>query len=330
MDNSRFSLSSEEMVRELRATIDRAVIANGGSTVAKKPSHRIKFSWPPHPVSYSFHVLTTDWTGDASFEAHGETFAVKVAKTPHGVFGRCEELWHEDRGSTEELMLINLRVSCEPLLKRQLEINRTLEQSGRFVGHVRELGPIDLIKLLYSEDRDVANEAKTEIETHASNHVFFDCLIEILNDRKHPNRRSAQWCVLDLFEDLPSYCHSPEDEVRAVEAMKRLIWDAEDDYARTIYKAGVVLGGHIPHRFGGPTLLACLYAPSKIGRRSAIHGLFHVVEWLPEMKDQVVSELQNVANVDPEPALREFAKLMARDIDAGNDHIQEPIFPDEK
>ena len=329
MESERNTLSSEDMVRELRATIARAVASHGGSTVAKKPAHRIKFSWPPHPVSYSFHVLTSDWTGDATFEAHGETFAVKVARTPHGVFGRCEELWHEDRGSTEDLMLINLRVSCEPLLKRQLEINRSLERPGRFQGHIRELPPIDLINLLYSEDRDVANEAKTEIETHASNHVFFDCLIEVLLDRQHPNRRSAQWCVLDLFEDLPSYCQSQADEVVAVDAMKRLIWDAEDDYARTIYKAGVVLGGHIPHTFGGPTLLACLTAPSKIGRRSAIHGLFHVVEWLPEMKDQVVSELEKVAESDPESALREFARLMARDIAAGNDHIQEPVFSDE-
>src|SRR5207244_1266378 len=113
--------------------------------------------------------------------------------------------------------------------------------------HLRELTPLDLLKLLYCEDRDVANEAKTEIELNASNHAFFPSLVHVLRDRLHPNRRSAQWCVLDLFEDLPSYCDSSQDEVAAVDAMKTLIWDAEDDFARTIYKAGVVLGGHLPY-----------------------------------------------------------------------------------
>lgn len=330
MDTAFNSLSGDEMVLALRTMIDRAVEANGGSTVAKKPAHRIKFTWPPHPVSYSYHVLSSDWTGHATFEAYGDTFEVQVARTPHGVFGRCEELWHEDKGSTEELMLLNLRFSSEPLLKRQLEINRMLDLPGRFRGHVRDLPPVDLIKLLYSEDRDIANEASTEIETHASNPIFFSALIEVLNDRRHPNRRSAQWCVLDLFEDLPSYCHSVEEEQIAVKAMRDLIWDAEDDYARTIYKAGVVLGGHIPHTFGGPTLLECLQAPSKIGRRSAIHGLFHVVEWIPEMRNTVVEALRGVAASDPEPALQFFANSIANDIAAGNyDHIQEPVFPDE-
>jgi hypothetical protein len=113
--------------------------------------------------------------------------------------------------------------------------------------------------------------------------------------------------------------------------MRDLIWDAEDDYARTIYKAGVVLGGHIPHAFGGPTLLECLHAPSKIGRRSAIHGLFHVVEWIPEMREQVVQALNTLSIQDPEPALREFAALLAQDIANGTyDHIEEPIFEDER
>jgi len=192
------------------------------------------------------------------------------------------------------------------------------------------LAPIDLVKLLYSENRDVANEAKTEMEKHASSRVFFNSLIEILRDQRHPNRRSAQWCVLDLFEDLPSFATTPDDEEEAVDVMRDLIWDAEDDYARTIYKAGVVLGGHIPYVYGGPTLLDCLKAPSRIGRRSAMHGLFHVVEWIPEMRDQVVNALREAARIDPEPQLQEFASLMADDI-ANNayDHIQEPIFADE-
>lgn len=320
----------DEMVRELRAMIERAVQANGGSTRAKKPSHRILFHWPPHPISYSYHVLASDWKGHATFEAYGETFDVEVAKTPHGVFGRCDELWHEDRGETLGQMLENLRESSEPILSRQIEVNRTLERPGRFKGQLRSLAPIDLIKLLYSENRDVANEARTEIEKHASSRVFFNALIEILNDRRHPNRRSAQWCVLDIFEDLPSFATTPDDEEEAVDAMRDLIWNAEDDYARTIYKAGVVLGGHIPYIYGGPTLLDCLKAPSRIGRRSAIHGLFHVVEWIPDMRDQVVSSLRECSEVETDAQLKEFAALMANDIaSCAGDHIQEPIFIDE-
>jgi len=322
--------AGDEMVRELRAMIDRTVAANGGSTEARKPSHRVKFHWPPHPISYSYHVLASDWKGKTTFEAHGDIFEVEVARTPHGVFGRCIELWHEDRGETEAQMLHRLRESSEPILARQLEIARAIERPGRFKGPLRTLAPIDLVKLLYSENRDVSNEAKTEIEKHASSRVFFNSLIEILRDNRHPNRRAAQWCVLDLFEDLPSFATTPDDEEEAVDAMRHLIWEAEDDYARTIYKAGVVLGGHIPYIYGGPTLLECLKAPSRIGRRSAIHGLFHVVEWIPEMRDQVVGALHEAARVDPEPQLQEFAALMADDIATNAfDHIQEPIFADE-
>ncbi len=330
MDNGDPLLNGEDMVRELRAMTDRAVEANGGSTQARKPAHRIKFNWPPHPISYSYHVLSSDWTGRAIFEAYGDTFQVEVARTPHGVFGRCRELWHEDRGTTEELMLQNLRWSSEPLLRRQIEINRSLGRTGRNTGHIRHFSPMELVKLLYSEDRDVANDAKTEIETHASDRVFYPGLIEILNDRRHPNRRSAQWCVLDLFEDLPSFCHSRWEEEQAVNAMRSLIWTAEDDYARTIYKAGVVLGGHIPHTYGGPILLDCLNAPSKIGRRSAVHGLFHVVEWIPDMRGKVVQALSEHAERESEPDLKDFAKHMARDIAAGSyDHVQEPVFDSE-
>lgn len=324
------TLTAEETVRELRAFIERAVAASGGSTAALKPAHRVKFHWPPHPVSYEFHVLASDWTGSTSFEAHGETFEVKVAKTPFGIFGRCEAIWHEERGETEEEMLTRLRESSEPLFQRQLAINRTLEQGGRFVGHLRELPSLDLLKLLYCEDRDVANEAHTAIETLASNHLFLPALVAILADRRHPNRRSAQWCVLDLFEDLPSFCETREEELAAVQAMKGLIWDAEDDYARTVYKAGVVLGGHIPHAHGGPTLIECLKAPSRIGRRSAMHGLYHVVEWVPEMEERVIAALEDSAKNDPDPVLRQYAHDMAGDIvRADNDHVPDPVFPEE-
>ena len=316
---------------ELRNYLDRCVALAEGDTKPVKPSHRVKFQWPPHPVSYSFHVIASDWTGKTEFSAHGETFTVKIARTPNGVFGRCDDIWFEARGGTEEEMLANLRAGAEPLFHRQLRISRTLEREGRFQGHLQELSPIDLFKLLYCEDRDVSNDARIEIETHASSYRFLPALLEILNDRSHQHRRSAQWCVLDLFEDLPTYCKSPEDEHKTVASIKNLIWDAEEDYARTIYKAGVVLGGHIPYTIGGPTLLDCLQAPSKIGRRSAIHGLFHVVEWLPEMRIPVVEALQEAAKRDSEPILRDYARHMARDIAASEtDHVPDPVFDDER
>jgi hypothetical protein len=319
-----------KILRDLEAFVDDAVAQNGGNTQALKPSHRIKFHWPPHPISYEYHVLTSDWTGKGEFEAHGETFPVTVATTRYGVFGRCEPIWHEDRGDTLELMLSNLRKSSEPLFGRQIAINKCLGKPGRFTGHIRDLSPSDLVKLLYCADRDVANEVHTHIETHASQRIFTPALVAILNDRRHPNRRSAQWCVLDLFEDLPSFCRHEDEEEAAAQAMRDLIWDAEDDYARTIYKAGVVLGGHIPHKHGGPILMECLSAPSKVGRRSAIHGLFHVVEWLPELKQGVLLALREVAEEDPEPLLREFARQMGIDImEGGIDHHPEPVFPEE-
>lgn len=321
--------SAREIAEQLRSYIDRAV-ERAGTTVARKPAHRIKFHWPPHPISYSYHVLASDWTGLAQFDAHGEIFDVEVADTPYGVFGRCDSIWLEARGETKEEMLQNLRDMAEPLFRRQIAINRTLEQPGRFTGHIRDLSPLEHLKLLFCEDRDVANEAQSEIETHARNGCYFDGLIAILDDRRHPNRRSAQWCVLDVFESLPNLTIDADDVDQAVRAMKALIWDADDDYARTVYKAGVVLGGHIPDHHGGSTLIACLDAPSKIGRRSAIHGLFHVVEWIPESRDEVVSALKRVSHTDPEPLLRDFAASMAEDIaDGALDHRHEPFFPDE-
>lgn len=319
-----------EIVPELRDYVERAVERSGGDTAAVRPSHRVKFHWPPHPVSYEYHVLASDWTGKASFEAHGETFEVRVARTPFGVFGRCDAIWHEDRGDTLELMLYNLRRSSEPLFQRQLLICETLERDGRFTGHISELSPLDLLKLLYCRDRDVAHEARGVIEAQASSRVFLPALIAILEDRRHPYRRSAQWCVLDLFEDLPSFCEHEDEERAAVAAMKGLIWDADDDYARTIYKAGVVLGGHIPYTYGGPTLIECLRAPSRIGRRSAIHGLFHVVEWMPDLRDTVVAALREEAGNETDPQLKQFAIDMARDIENQDpDHIPEPVFPEE-
>jgi hypothetical protein len=108
-----------------------------------------------------------------------------------------------------------------------------------------------------------------------------------------------------------------------------LIWNAEDDYCRTTFKAGVVLGGHLPGQIGGPVLIECLGAPSRIGRRAAIHGLFHVVEWDPDQRETVVQALQNHVSAETEPVLREFAQHMAADVAMGADHVTEPLFPGE-
>lgn len=321
--------TADHLVASLRAFIDAAVERAGG-TAAIKPEHRQPFHWPPHPTSPAFHVLSSDWTGKASFDAYGETFNVTVATTPHGVFGRCDALWHEARGTTLDEMLENLRSAAEPLFKRQLCIAACLGMDGRFTGHIPELAYEDLLKLLYCSDRDVANDARIEIDSHASSGVFAPALIEVLRDRRHPWRRSAQWCVLDLFEDLPSFCHTESDLKDALNVMKGLLWDAEDDFARTTFKAGVVLGGHLPGTVGGPVLLECLAAPSRIGRRAAIHGLFHVVEWDPTQRTVVVEALRSAAAKDAEPQLRDFAKQMASDIESGSsDHVTEPLFPGE-
>lgn len=317
------------MVESLRAFIESAV-ERAGTTQAKKPGHRQPFHWPPHPVSPAYHVLSSDWMGKATFEADGETYDVTVATTAYGVFGRCDRLWHEAKGETLDEMLAKLREAAEPLFQRQRCIAETLGREGLYKGQIRDLSSEDLLKLLYCPDRDVANAARIEIDTHASSEDFAPALIEILRDERHPCRRSAQWCVLDLFEDLPSFCHDEHDVDSAIAAMKALIWTAPDDYARTTFKAGVVLGGHLPAQTGGPVLLECLKAPSRIGRRAAIHGLFHVVEWDPAQRQAVVDRLRELGEIDPEPLLREYAIQMAHDIElGGTDHVTEPLFDDE-
>ena len=134
----------------------------------------------------------------------GELFPARVAHTEYGFFGRCEKLWHEARGATLEEMLRNLSEGAKPLLNRQYSIAKCLGAEKRFVGYVRELVPEELLKLLYCEERDVTHEARVEIEKHGSLRVFGPALIEVIKDTRHPYRRSAQWAVLDIFEDLPS------------------------------------------------------------------------------------------------------------------------------
>lgn len=324
------SALANHVVEQLRAYV-REAVALAGSSEAVNPGHREAFHWPPPPPSYRYHLVASDWSGRASFEAHGEEFEVEVAQTPYGYFGRCQATWHEAKGESLDEMLSTLKRAAEPLFKRQFSIAKTLGRDGRFTGTLRELEPLDLLKLLYCPDRDVASSAKTEIETHASLKIFGAPLVFILEDREHPWRRSAQWCVLDLFEDLTSFCDTPNVKSSAIQAIKNILWDAEDDFARTVYKAGVVLGGHMPAEIGGPVLLECLAAPSRIGRRSAIHGLFHVVEWEPAMRDRVVAALRDFAERDNEGVLRKYALDMAKDIEAYRlEHIAEPAFSDER
>lgn len=322
--------SASELVRIVLEVVEAAV-AEAGTTEALDPGRRVRFHWPPHPPSYDFHVLASDWSGRATFEAEGEVFEVEVARTPNGVFGRCPKLWHEARGDTEADMLVALKAGAEPLFKRQRAISKALGRTGRFDGPLRDLSPADLLRLLYCSDRDVANDARVEIETHASLGVFGPALIEVLKDRRHPNRRSAQWCVLDIFEDLPRLCPTVEMQEQAIQAIRSLLWDAEDDYARTVYKAGVVLGGHLPSERGGPVLVECLEAPSRVGRRSAIHGLFHVVEWNPESRADVVAALRSHAETETEALLAKFALDMADDIEQEKyDHVEEPKLPEDR
>lgn len=322
--------AAQDLRQSLRRHLDRLAEAAGGPRPAVDPGHRVPFHWPPHPVSAAYHVLVSEWRGTASVEIDGERFEVKVARTPYGVFGRCDDLWYEARGADMEEMLTSLREGVRPLLDRQRLIARTLGREGRFTGHIADLEPLDLLALLFCPDRDIGALASVEIEIHATPALFGPALVEVLRDGSHPYRRAAQWMVLDLFEALGGFCPTADVQSEAIEAMRELLWDADDDYARAAYKAGVVLGGHVCTEEAAMALRRCLFAPSRIGRRSAIHGCFHLVEWRPDLRAAIVGDLGRVAAEDPEPALRWFAEHMASDIDAElSDHATEPLFEDE-
>lgn len=298
---------------------------------ARRPGDRIPFAWPPHAVSRDFHVLPEQWTGHATLVIDGEESPVKIAETEHGVFGRSEKYWHEARGRDVDEVLDRLADALQPLIDRQQAIAETLKWEGRFTATIRELDPASQVILLYCPDRDVGHEAMHEIEAHASSGVFSEALLEVLKDVGHPWRRCAQWCVLDMFEDLPSFFPDEHDQDVAVQTIGDLMWDAEDDYARTIYKAGVVLGGHICTPAACTMLLDCLEAPSRIARRSAIHALFHTAEWMPQMKSEIVERLRGHGPNESDPLLRTFSYQIADDIESGStDHVAEPVFAEER
>lgn len=321
--------AADRLVLAVRDAVERAV-AVAGSTEAVKPPHRVRFHWPPHPISADYHVLASEWTGRAEVSIDGEAFEVKIARTPYGVFGRCDRLWHEAKGQSIQDVLKALVKGAEPLVVRQRAIGAAIGRDGRYSGSIRDLAPEELVALLYCEDRDAGIEAGTQIETHASTRIFGPALVEILRDRRHPMRAAAHWVVLDLFEDLPSFFPTLEEQRPAVDAIRRLVIEATHDYARATYKAGVVLGGHICTHEAADALMECLASAGPIGRRAAIHGCFHLAEWLPERKESVVASLERVASADPEPLLRDYAAGIAKDVASGAvDHVVEPMFPNE-
>lgn len=303
--------------------------AEKGSQPALNPGHVVPFLWPPKPVSYDYHLNWNEATEEAMIHIHGEHFVVHFIQNSFGVFGRVEKLWHEAKGSSREDVVLKLTQAAEPLFRRQLAIASIIGRNSRFTGKIDDLPPLDLLKLLFAEDRDIVREATTSIETHASLHVFQYGLLAILSNTSHPYRRSAQWAVLDLLEDLPAF-FSPEEEAQAVNAIKTLLWDASDDIARTMYKAGVVLGGHICSDQSAAALLACFDAPSPIGRRSVYHASFHLAEWMPEWRERIVEGFEKREPKEDIPVLQEYIAHMHRDIKSGSsEHVADPMFPDE-
>lgn len=314
----------QQLWNELSAFID----ANAGPLV--KPGHRVKFNWPPPLVSYEYRIPAEDFVLSGSFEVEGETFTAKLAETPQGVFAKCETLWLEVKGESIEDALLELSEASLPLLNRQWAIARTLGLKERYAQRIRDLDAISHLKLLFCSDRDIAYTSNTIIEQQAAAGDYSYSLIQILRDRRHPNQRIAQWCVLDLFEDLRAFCKTDELMNLAIEAIEDFIFNSTDDYARCTFKAGVVVGGHMPSVVGGPVLTRCLLSPSKYARRSAIHGLFHVVEWEPTLRNKIVGELEAYAESELEADLRRFAVGIARDLrNEANDHLPEPVFQEE-
>lgn len=294
------------------------------------PGGRVKFNWPPPSACYGFHLASQDWSKSILIQIDGLSLTLEVAETQRGVFGRSHEIWLDAMGKTVDQMISEFKRRAKPLFCRSVAISQVLEQPPVYHWNFHELDPLSLLKLLFCSDRDVANNSRVEIESRNPKIDFTPALTAILNYRAHPYLRTAQWCALDIFEDLPSFCKDEHETQDAIQAIRNLLWDAKDDYARVVYKAGVVLGGHLPSQIGGPVLLECLNSPSRIGRRSAIHALFHVVEWAPETQTEVVESLRKHSEIETDPELRRFSILMADDI-AGNqtDSVPEPIFPED-
>lgn len=322
--------SPEQLLASLDAFLAEERERMGRPMPAVNPSHRRQFTWPKASIAAQYHVGPTDFTKSVRYEIHGEGFQVAVAETPFGCFGRCEALKGEAKGASIEGMLANLGRELEPLFRRQFAISRTLGLARRFDGHINELEPGQLVRLLFCEDRDVAHTAMQEIDAHARSGLYTPCLIRILYDEWHIYRRTAQWCVLDIFEDLPNVCRSDEEMTHALNGIRHLMINSPDDIIRTIYKAGDVLGDHIATPEAGEILVEVLQNGTyPFGRRSAIHGMIHLCEWLPQYQDKCLEALEQAAVADPDPNLRAYALAALRDIRMGGPHGPEPALAGE-
>lgn len=319
--------SSATVLESLERFLSEEQDHRGGPADAVAPGHRRVFVWPRHSVVAQYKIKPSQFTKKKRFEIHGEAFQVEIAETPFGFFAKCEELWAEAKGDSEEQMFVNLVQEVEPLFQRQFAISRVLGLQKRYDAPIADLKPSQLILLLYCEDRDVAHKAMYEIDAHASNGLYGAALVRVIEDESHPLRRQAQWCALDIFEDLPNVL-GDIPEGKAIEAIRDLMMRATDDYTRAIYKAGDVLGDHVANDAATKVLVdVMLNGPQPFGRRSAIHGSIHLCEWLPEAKPRVLEALQQVAHNDSEPLLRSYAVATIQDIVSGVPHGPEPSLP---
>jgi|GEM_PF-524559 len=320
---------SDDLAKEMSDWLAKLAALNPDST-SIDPGHRTRFRWPPPSTSYGYHLSEADWSRTIQIEVFGDLIDLEVAETALGIFGRSPRLWLDAKGDTEQGMIDSFTESARPFYDRLDAISTVLEVPRRYNWNFNMMTSLQLLKLLFGRDRDVANAARIVIETREHSVHFSSALNVILANRTHPMRRSAQWCALDIYEDLQSYCKNENETREAIDAIKGILWDADNDFARTVYKAGVVLGGHLPTDIGGPVLIECLKSPSRIGRRSVIHALFHVVEWAPELQNEIVEQLRNHASTESDPDLRVFALRMAADIELEQtDCVPEPVFPEE-
>jgi len=292
-----------------------------------RPGPSVPFRWPPKT---DIHVKAEEWTRRTTLSTPDEDVEVRWAQRGELLIGQIDHYWVTAQGTTEKEVNGKLLKGIKPLFDRQREIGWLIGHDGRYMGSFKELSPVGLVRCLYAVDRDIAREAKLQIETHATLAVFAPTLIAILEDQVHPQRRSAQWAVLDLLEDTPSFFPDPESQLVAIEAIQNLMWDATDDYARTVYKAGVVLGGHICTDPAAEALLSCFDAPSKFGRRAAYHASFHLAEWKPELRDRIVHALRDRSRSDNDFPLASYCTDMANDVQSGGvDHVGDPLFPED-
>jgi hypothetical protein len=323
-------VTSSHVLEAYAASVERAVAAAGGQTRAIKPGHRIPFNWPPDLPSHRYHLRPDQWKPGGVLNVRGEDLTFDFAETDYGFFGRVEHLHNEALAENLEDLKVKLAEGCSPWFDRMEAIGRALGLPGRFRGSMTELTSDSLVTLLTCPDRDVAATAVSKIERRASEGVFLPSFLAILREARHPYRRIGQWCVLDMLEDHSAFAKTESEVTEVCAAIRDMMWDNPDDYARVVYKAGVVLGGHIVTPSAADALMACLNAPSRYARRSAMHAVFHLAEWMPERRIDIVAALKKAEVNETEPLLRAFAGHQARDVEnQATDHVQEPVFPDE-